>query len=136
MAFNWSDSSRAAGTVRGDGADPRGPVFVMEPCGGRRESCPGRPGFRIATLCKGSPGRRGVREGSHRGGGGCELTGCLCRWLVVRLVTRWCQRKLQAELKIGSFFWIQNVSLKFQQHQQTVVSPAGFPGYVSGAEPA
>lgn len=46
----------------------------------------------------------------------------LGRWLVVRLVTRWCQRKLQAELKIGSFrfFWIQNVSLKFQQHQQTV----------------
>uniref|UniRef100_A0A8C5LG97 Bridge-like lipid transfer protein family member 2 n=1 Tax=Jaculus jaculus TaxID=51337 RepID=A0A8C5LG97_JACJA len=43
-------------------------------------------------------------------------------WLVVRLATRWCQRKLQAELKIGSFrfFWIQNVSLKFQQHQQTV----------------
>jgi hypothetical protein len=43
---------------------------------------------------------------------------------VVRLATRWCQRKLQAELKIGSFrfFWIQNVSLKFQQHQQTVVS--------------
>lgn len=41
---------------------------------------------------------------------------------MVRLVTRWCQRKLQAELKIGSFrfFWIQNVSLKFQQHQQTV----------------
>ncbi|XP_036264614.1 protein KIAA0100 homolog isoform X5 [Pipistrellus kuhlii] len=44
----------------------------------------------------------------------------LGRWLVVRLVTKWCQRKLQAELKIGSFFWIQNVSLKFQQHQQTV----------------
>lgn len=46
----------------------------------------------------------------------------LGRWLVVRLVTRWCQHKLQAELKIGSFrfFWIQNVSLKFQQHQQTV----------------
>ncbi|GAB1296519.1 Protein KIAA0100 [Apodemus speciosus] len=43
-------------------------------------------------------------------------------WLVVRLATKWCQRKLQAELKIGSFrfFWIQNVSLKFQQHQQTV----------------
>uniref|UniRef100_A0A2K5XRQ5 Bridge-like lipid transfer protein family member 2 n=1 Tax=Mandrillus leucophaeus TaxID=9568 RepID=A0A2K5XRQ5_MANLE len=47
-----------------------------------------------------------------------------CRWLVVRLATKWCQRKLQAELKIGSFrfFWIQNVSLKFQQHQQTVVN--------------
>uniref|UniRef100_A0A2I2Z2A2 Bridge-like lipid transfer protein family member 2 n=1 Tax=Gorilla gorilla gorilla TaxID=9595 RepID=A0A2I2Z2A2_GORGO len=46
----------------------------------------------------------------------------LGRWLVVRLATKWCQRKLQAELKIGSFrfFWIQNVSLKFQQHQQTV----------------
>ncbi|XP_029401987.1 protein KIAA0100 homolog [Mus pahari] len=46
----------------------------------------------------------------------------LGRWLVVRLATRWCHRKLQAELKIGSFrfFWIQNVSLKFQQHQQTV----------------
>ncbi|XP_055433115.1 bridge-like lipid transfer protein family member 2 isoform X1 [Bubalus kerabau] len=44
----------------------------------------------------------------------------LARWLVVRLATKWCQQKLQAELKIGSFFWIQNVSLKFQQHQQTV----------------
>uniref|UniRef100_A0A4X1TQZ9 KIAA0100 n=1 Tax=Sus scrofa TaxID=9823 RepID=A0A4X1TQZ9_PIG len=44
----------------------------------------------------------------------------LGRWLVVRLATSWCQRKLKAELKIGSFFWIQNVSLKFQQHQQTV----------------
>uniref|UniRef100_A0A4W2G1B3 Bridge-like lipid transfer protein family member 2 n=1 Tax=Bos indicus x Bos taurus TaxID=30522 RepID=A0A4W2G1B3_BOBOX len=44
----------------------------------------------------------------------------LVRWLVVRLATKWCQQKLQAELKIGSFFWIQNVSLKFQQHQQTV----------------
>ncbi|DAA19020.1 TPA: hypothetical protein BOS_18607 [Bos taurus] len=43
-----------------------------------------------------------------------------CWWLVVRLATKWCQQKLQAELKIGSFFWIQNVSLKFQQHQQTV----------------
>ncbi|XP_038614966.1 protein KIAA0100 homolog isoform X2 [Tachyglossus aculeatus] len=46
----------------------------------------------------------------------------LGRWLVVRLATRWCQRRLRAELKIGSFgfFWIQNVSLKFQQHPQTV----------------
>lgn len=46
--------------------------------------------------------------------------GFFCRWLVVRFATKWCQQKLQAELKIGSFFWIQNVSLKFQQHQQTV----------------
>ncbi|XP_027718336.1 protein KIAA0100 homolog [Vombatus ursinus] len=46
----------------------------------------------------------------------------LCRWLLVRLATKWCHRRLQAELKIGSFgfFWIQNVSLKFEQHQQTV----------------
>uniref|UniRef100_A0A8C9ANR3 Bridge-like lipid transfer protein family member 2 n=1 Tax=Prolemur simus TaxID=1328070 RepID=A0A8C9ANR3_PROSS len=46
----------------------------------------------------------------------------LGRWLAVRWATKWCQRNLQAELKIGSFrfFWIQNVSLKFQQHQQTV----------------
>ncbi|XP_028938333.1 protein KIAA0100-like [Ornithorhynchus anatinus] len=46
----------------------------------------------------------------------------LGRWLVVRLATGWCQRKLQADLKIGSFgfFWIQNVSLKFQRHRQTV----------------
>lgn len=51
---------------------------------------------------------------------------------MVRLATKWCQRKLQAELKIGSFFWIQNVSLKFQQHQQTVVSLGQLPGYVCG----
>ncbi|XP_051848259.1 bridge-like lipid transfer protein family member 2 [Antechinus flavipes] len=46
----------------------------------------------------------------------------LCRWLLVRLATKWCHRRLQAELRIGSFgfFWIQNVSLKFEQHQQTV----------------
>ncbi|XP_023595401.1 bridge-like lipid transfer protein family member 2 isoform X2 [Trichechus manatus latirostris] len=46
----------------------------------------------------------------------------LGRWFVVRLATKWCQRKLQVELKIGSFgfFEIQNVSLKFLQHQQTV----------------
>ncbi|XP_044528771.1 protein KIAA0100 homolog isoform X1 [Gracilinanus agilis] len=46
----------------------------------------------------------------------------LGRWLLVRLATKWCHRRLQAELKIGSFgfFWIQNVSLKFEQHQQTV----------------
>uniref|UniRef100_G3T406 Bridge-like lipid transfer protein family member 2 n=1 Tax=Loxodonta africana TaxID=9785 RepID=G3T406_LOXAF len=44
------------------------------------------------------------------------------RWLVVRLATKWCQQKLQVELKIGSFgfFEIHNVSLKFLQHQQTV----------------
>ena len=61
--------------------------------------------------------------------------GFFCRWLVVRLATKWCQRKLQAELKIGSFFWIQNVSLKFQQHQQTVVSPRKLPGNVCGVDP-
>ncbi|XP_068945900.1 bridge-like lipid transfer protein family member 2 isoform X2 [Petaurus breviceps papuanus] len=46
----------------------------------------------------------------------------LCRWLLVRLATKWCHRRLQAELRIGSFgfFWVQNVSLKFEQHQQTV----------------
>lgn len=55
---------------------------------------------------------------------------------MVRLATKWCQRKLQAELKIGSFFWIQNVSLKFQQHQQTVVSPGEFLRYVCGVDPA
>ncbi|XP_074119806.1 bridge-like lipid transfer protein family member 2 isoform X1 [Sminthopsis crassicaudata] len=45
-----------------------------------------------------------------------------CRWLLVRVATKWCHRRLQAELRIGSFgfFWIQNVSLKFEQHQQTV----------------
>lgn len=62
--------------------------------------------------------------------------GFFCRWLVVRLATKWCQQKLQAELKIGSFFWIQNVSLKFQQHQQTVVSLGELPGYVYGVDPA
>uniref|UniRef100_E1BD97 KIAA0100 n=1 Tax=Bos taurus TaxID=9913 RepID=E1BD97_BOVIN len=56
------------------------------------------------------------------GNHGCvwKLQPFTLEWLVVRLATKWCQQKLQAELKIGSFFWIQNVSLKFQQHQQTV----------------
>lgn len=62
--------------------------------------------------------------------------GFFCRWFVVRLATKWCQRKLQAELKIGSFFWIQNVSLKFQQHQQTVVSLGELPRYVCGVDSA
>ncbi|XP_067422042.1 bridge-like lipid transfer protein family member 2 isoform X1 [Emydura macquarii macquarii] len=46
----------------------------------------------------------------------------LGRWLVCRLATNWCRRRLRAELKIGSFgfFWLQNISLKFQQEQQTV----------------
>uniref|UniRef100_F6PFS8 Bridge-like lipid transfer protein family member 2 n=1 Tax=Ornithorhynchus anatinus TaxID=9258 RepID=F6PFS8_ORNAN len=69
----------------------------------------------------------------------------LGRWLVVRLATGWCQRKLQADLKIGSFgfFWIQNVSLKFQRHRQTVVGlcawravrPSGPSGARTGAAP-
>lgn len=48
------------------------------------------------------------------------LGALLGRWLLVRIATKWCEQKLQAKLKIGSFFRIQNVSLKFQQHQQTV----------------
>ncbi|XP_074977035.1 bridge-like lipid transfer protein family member 2 isoform X3 [Caretta caretta] len=46
----------------------------------------------------------------------------LGRWLVCRLATNWCRQRLRAELKIGSFgfFWLQNISLKFQQEQQTV----------------
>lgn len=44
-----------------------------------------------------------------------------------RLAVTWCRQKLQAELKIGSFgfFWAQNISLKFQQKQQTVVGAPG-----------
>lgn len=72
-------------------------------------------------------------EGGHPLGEGLvNSKGFFCRWLVVRLATKWCQQKLQAELKIGSFFWIQNVSLKFQQHQQTVVSPGKLLGNVCG----
>ncbi|XP_074045153.1 bridge-like lipid transfer protein family member 2 isoform X4 [Macrotis lagotis] len=52
----------------------------------------------------------------------------LCRWLLIRWATRWCHRRFQAELKIGSFgfFWIQNVSLKFEQHHQTVEIDSGW----------
>ncbi|KFP30964.1 UPF0378 protein KIAA0100, partial [Colius striatus] len=44
------------------------------------------------------------------------------RWLACRLAVTWCRQKLHAELKIGSFgfFWPQNISLWFQQEQQTV----------------
>ncbi|XP_040279331.1 protein KIAA0100 homolog isoform X2 [Bufo bufo] len=44
----------------------------------------------------------------------------LGRWLLYRLASSWCQRKLGAELKIGSlgFLWFQNISLKFGKHQQ------------------
>uniref|UniRef100_A0A663F0X2 Uncharacterized protein n=1 Tax=Aquila chrysaetos chrysaetos TaxID=223781 RepID=A0A663F0X2_AQUCH len=51
------------------------------------------------------------------------LAGLLARWLACRLAVTWCRQKLHAELKIGSFgfFWAQNISLKFQQEQQTVV---------------
>ncbi|XP_063002776.1 bridge-like lipid transfer protein family member 2 [Elgaria multicarinata webbii] len=47
---------------------------------------------------------------------------CLGRWLLYILVTNWCRRRLQAELKIRTlgFFWVQNLSLKFQEEQQTV----------------
>ncbi|KAG8122541.1 hypothetical protein E2320_018041 [Naja naja] len=47
---------------------------------------------------------------------------CLGRWLLYILITNWCRRRLQAELKIQSFwvFGIQNLSLKFQEEQQTV----------------
>ncbi|KAG9486015.1 hypothetical protein GDO78_008877 [Eleutherodactylus coqui] len=47
----------------------------------------------------------------------------LGRWLLYRLASNWCQRKLGAELKIGSlgFLWFQNISLKFgKQQQQTL----------------
>ncbi|XP_072286286.1 bridge-like lipid transfer protein family member 2 isoform X2 [Pyxicephalus adspersus] len=47
----------------------------------------------------------------------------LGRWLLYRLATSWCQRKLGAELRIGSlgFLWFQNISLKFgKQQQQTL----------------
>uniref|UniRef100_A0A8B9FXN8 Uncharacterized protein n=1 Tax=Amazona collaria TaxID=241587 RepID=A0A8B9FXN8_9PSIT len=51
------------------------------------------------------------------------LAGLLARWLACRLAVTWCQQKLHAELKIGSFgfLWAQNISLKFQREQQTVV---------------
>uniref|UniRef100_A0A8C3UBZ9 Uncharacterized protein n=1 Tax=Catharus ustulatus TaxID=91951 RepID=A0A8C3UBZ9_CATUS len=51
------------------------------------------------------------------------LAGLLARWLACRLAVSWCRQKLHAELKIGSFgfFWAQNISLKFQREQQTVV---------------
>uniref|UniRef100_A0A8U8BYR2 Uncharacterized protein n=1 Tax=Geospiza parvula TaxID=87175 RepID=A0A8U8BYR2_GEOPR len=51
------------------------------------------------------------------------LAGLLARWLACRLAVTWCRQKLHAELKIGSFgfFWAQNISLKFQREQQTVV---------------
>ncbi|XP_058019903.1 bridge-like lipid transfer protein family member 2 [Ahaetulla prasina] len=47
---------------------------------------------------------------------------CLGRWLLYILITNWCRRRLQAELRIQSFwvFGIQNLSLKFQEEQQTV----------------
>nr|XP_060612641.1 bridge-like lipid transfer protein family member 2 [Anolis sagrei ordinatus] len=47
---------------------------------------------------------------------------CLGRWVLYILVTNWCRRRLQAELKVRSFgfFWVQNLSLKFQEEQQTV----------------
>ncbi|KAM4795657.1 bridge-like lipid transfer protein family member 2 [Rhinophrynus dorsalis] len=47
----------------------------------------------------------------------------LGRWLLYRLATNWCHRKLGADLKIGSlgFFWLQNISLKFGKHQQQVL---------------
>ncbi|XP_013922665.1 PREDICTED: protein KIAA0100-like, partial [Thamnophis sirtalis] len=47
---------------------------------------------------------------------------CLGRWLLYILITNWCRRRLQAELKIQSFwvFGIQNLSLKFPEEQQTV----------------
>uniref|UniRef100_A0A8C9FU84 Uncharacterized protein n=1 Tax=Pavo cristatus TaxID=9049 RepID=A0A8C9FU84_PAVCR len=53
--------------------------------------------------------------------------GDLMRWLACRLAITWCRQKLQAELKIGSFgfFWAQNISLKFQREQQTVVGTCG-----------
>ncbi|XP_075052913.1 bridge-like lipid transfer protein family member 2 [Mixophyes fleayi] len=47
----------------------------------------------------------------------------LGRWLLYRLATSWCQRKLGVELKIGSLglLWLQNISVKFgRQQQQTL----------------
>uniref|UniRef100_A0A8B9ESA7 Uncharacterized protein n=1 Tax=Anser cygnoides TaxID=8845 RepID=A0A8B9ESA7_ANSCY len=60
-------------------------------------------------------------------GGVCMQAGGALWWLVCRLAVTWCRQKLQAELKIGSFgfFWAQNISLKFQQKQQTVVGAPG-----------
>ena len=95
---------------------------MAEWCFGRQDNCPEDP----APVRDPLPGflRPAGGEGGHPlGEGPVNSQGFFCRWLVVRLATKWCQQKLQAELKIGSFFWIQNVSLKFQQHQQTVVSP-------------
>ncbi|CAH2220004.1 Hypothetical predicted protein [Pelobates cultripes] len=47
----------------------------------------------------------------------------LGRWLLYRLATNWCQKRLGADLKIGSvgFFWLQNISLKFGRQQQQIV---------------
>uniref|UniRef100_A0A8C5MXP2 Bridge-like lipid transfer protein family member 2 n=1 Tax=Leptobrachium leishanense TaxID=445787 RepID=A0A8C5MXP2_9ANUR len=44
----------------------------------------------------------------------------LGRWLLYRLATNWCQKRLGADLKIGSlgFFWLKNISLKFGRLQQ------------------
>ncbi|XP_073472876.1 bridge-like lipid transfer protein family member 2 isoform X2 [Aquarana catesbeiana] len=47
----------------------------------------------------------------------------LGRWLLYRLATSWCERKLGAELRIGSlgFLRLKNISLKFgKQQQQTL----------------
>ncbi|KAM4700309.1 bridge-like lipid transfer protein family member 2 isoform 2-T2 [Discoglossus pictus] len=47
----------------------------------------------------------------------------LGRWLLYRLATNWCQKKLGADLKIGSlgFLWLQNISLKFGRLQQQIL---------------
>jgi hypothetical protein len=106
-------------------------MCVLDALGGRRVS----QKYTSKTRLFAKPSRSNkIYEKPQLGEGLNNSQGFFYRWLVVRLATRWCQRKLQAELKIGSFrfFWIQNVSLKFQQHQQTVVSSGNLLGLCVG----
>lgn len=72
-------------------------------------------------------------RGGPEGQGADPVPLCPRRWLLCRLAISWCRQKLRAELRIGSFgfFWAQNISLKFQQKQQTVVGApgVGVPGF-------
>ncbi|XP_019400878.1 PREDICTED: protein KIAA0100 homolog [Crocodylus porosus] len=45
---------------------------------------------------------------------------CARRWLLCRLAVRWCRRQLRAELRVGGFLRLRNISLEFPQEQRVV----------------
>lgn len=90
----------------------------------------GCPGCRCWREYGGWLGRR-CQGGTGGAGFGVPVAGadarCARRWLLCRLAVRWCRRRLRAELRVGGFLRLRNISLEFPQEQRVVVGTGPCP---------